>query len=618
MQIANSFENSPFPPSSGGGGPTPDIAQQIHRRHARNRRIFLLRNVQFWWWRILIIVLAGVVAGVDAQFFLLIWKETIGCVVAAPILVWMFKRVEVGLLFTGLLATALIPKAVDIKSLIIYPSIPFLFLLFGWLLVKTAFHEHKPILPSFKVIWPHICILVLVIVSSVFAQLMWDHHVPHKVNAYPILYDEIVGVVMYFIPLITIVTTTAALTNKEKWVEYIQRMFLFVALVCAIILIIDFKRVGGSVYTYRFTEPSIGWMTLRALAQIICMGAMISYARFLYATRWKTRFVYIFCLVICLMAVYFSLQNSWWFEVAAGLAIMTVVYSRKLFAFFILVVIPFIPLVKAEIDKLSTVKSSDYYRLIIWADALRVWSKKPWFGVGPGNFWAYDQRYTGLPIGLRNCTRSGLCVAHEGYLQILGELGPLGLLFWLSMITLLIVVAARLYKRSKLQEKPDRGFLGFVGMRVPAHVNELKENRWKTFRRNKRRNPLRLIYSVFWALTVDDDTPDLKIRQERMLGLIGLGLVVGSMAGDLFTSNFFLPPRQAYHTVQLPQVIPYWIMYGCIIFKDKLWRNAQKEKQVADPKNRTRVLHFTGPFIKKPVDSEAQVMMVHTTSVSKN
>ncbi len=618
MQIANSFGSSPFPPSAGGDGPTPEIAQQIQSRQARYRRIFVRRSLQFWWWRILIIVLAGVVAGVDAQFFLLIWKETIGCIVAAPILLWMFKRVEVGLFFTALVSTALVPKAVDIKSLIIYPSIPFLFLLFGWLLVKTAFHEHKPILPAFKVIWPQIGLLVVVIVSSVFGQLLWDKHVPHKVNAFPILYDEIVGVVMYFIPLITIVTTTAALTNKEKWAEYIQRMFLFVALVCALILIVDFKRIGASVYTFRFTEPSIGWMTLRALAQIIGLGAMISYARFLYATRWKTRFIYIVCLVVCLLAVYFSLQNSWWFEVAAGLAIMTLIYSRRFFAFWIVALLPFIPLIQAEFAKLATIKTDDYYRLIIWADSLRVWSKKPWFGVGPGNFWAYDQRYTGLPIGLRNCTKSGLCVAHEGYLQILGELGPIGLFFWLSMIALIIFVALSLYNRSKLQEKPDRGLLGFIGLRVPAHLNELKENRWTVFRRNKRRNPLRVFYSLFWALTVDDDIPDRKVRQDRILGLIGIGLVVGSMAGDLFTSNFFLPPRQAYHTVQLPQVIPYWIMYGCIFFKDKLWRNARREEQVVDHKTRTRVMHFTGPLVKQPIEREAQVVMVHTTPVSKN
>lgn len=621
MQIAGNFGNGNgvLPPSQGGSTPVPPaIAEQIRSQHARYKRILRQRSIKFWWPRILLIVLGGIVAAVDGQFFLLIWKPTLGCAVAAPILIWMFRRVEVGLFFTGLVATALVPKAVDIKSLVIYPSIPFLFLLFGWLIVKTAFHEHKPVLPSFKVIWPFIGLLTVVIVSTVLGQYMWDKSVPHRVNQFPILYDEIVGVVMYFIPIITIVTTTAALSRREDWVEYIQRMFLIVAIACSLILIIDFKRIGGSVETFRFTEPSVGWMTLRALAQIIGLGGFIAYARFLYSTTWRARIVYLVCLVLCLLALYFSLQNSWWFEAAAGLAVMTIFYSRKLFFACILAIIPATPLIMAEEQKLQTLKSDDYYRLIIWQDILRVWHKRPWFGVGPGNLWAYDQHYTGLPIGLRNCSKSGLCVAHEGYLQILGEIGPFGEIFWLSMIALLIFTAVQLCRRSKLDEKPDRGFWGLIGLRLPAGPVPVQKpdpllspfGRWK---QKSIKWPIRELFKPNYE-------PQAAIRKDRILGMICLGLLTGSMAGDLFTSNFFLPPRQAYHTVQLPQVLTYWIMYGCLLYKDKLWRNAQTAALVAGRKMRVRRVIRAEKAVPVPVPVSAdgtvpvRVMMAGTAS----
>jgi len=57
-------------------------------------------------------------------------------------------------------------------------------------------------------------------------------------------------------------------------------------------------------------------------------------------------------------------------------------FSRRLFVFFMACAIPLLPLIKAEIEKIAQVKSADYYRLIIWKDALRVWSKQPIFGVG--------------------------------------------------------------------------------------------------------------------------------------------------------------------------------------------------------------------------------------------
>jgi len=150
---------------------------------------------------------------------------------------------------------------------------------------------------------------------------------------------------------------------------------------------------------------------------------------------------------------------------------------------------------------------------------LRVWSKQPLLGVGPGNFWAYDQRFTQLPRYLRDFSKTGLGVSHNGYLQTLGELGPLGLLFYLAMIVVIIVVAAQLFRRSKAPEK----------------------------------------------------------RNDAMLALVGLGLVCGSALGDITSGAMFLQPRQVGSSGSLTQVLSTWIIFGCIMYKDQLWRMARKK-----------------------------------------
>jgi len=91
-------------------------------------------------------------------------------------------------------------------------------------------------------------------------------------------------------------------------IEYIQYGFLSAAVICALIVIVRFKSIGADIYTFRFSEPSIGYMSLRALAQILALGAMIAYANFLYATRWLLRLVYGTAMVTCLLAVYFTLE----------------------------------------------------------------------------------------------------------------------------------------------------------------------------------------------------------------------------------------------------------------------------------------------------------------------
>src|SRR2546430_5993689 len=162
-------------------------------------------------------------------------------------------------------------------------------------------------------------------------------------------------------------------------------------------------------------------MSLRALATLLALACMIAYARFLYAHTWRLRLMYGGIMVWCLASVYFTLENSWWIEVAIALFVMTLVYSRRLLLTFCVIVLPFFPIIKAEIAKLQQVKSVDSLRFVIWQDALRVWSKQPVLGVGPGNFWTYDQRFTRLPVLLANFQKTGLGVAHNGYLQALGE-----------------------------------------------------------------------------------------------------------------------------------------------------------------------------------------------------
>ena len=165
--------------------------------------------------------------------------------------------------------------------------------------------------------------------------------------------------------------------------------------------------------------------------------------------------------------------------------------------------------------RLSTVKTADYYRLIIWKDALRVWGKSPVLGVGPGNFWAYDARFTQLPLYLRNFAKTGLGVAHNGYLQVLGELGLPGLFFYLAFTVVMAVMALRLFRRS--------------------------------------------------------NSPD-----DRVLGLVGLGLVCGSALGDITSGAMFLQPRQLGSSGSLTQVLSTWIIFGSVMYKDQVWRMARR------------------------------------------
>ena len=610
MQIADTYSNGGFPPS-GGGSPT-DIASQLRQQQARHRRVLFWRRLNYWWLPVFLTVLGSLVAIFLAQSVGISYPlPVIIVLLGIPVLVFMVNRVDFSLLLFVIFTTAISRDLVSVKGATIYPSQVLMAIIFCTLLVQAAFHAHKVCLPPFRMIWPQLGLFVLGIISNIMVQFTWTHGVPHKINSNPIIYDELLGNAIFTFPLIVYVMVTMIVAERERYIRYIPRIFMILAIAVSTVVLYDFRRIGGDIYTFRFSEPHIFWMSLRAISQLLALGSILAYARFLYSTNWPQRFLYLFITILCLVTVILTLENSWWFEAFLGMAVMTIIYSWRLMLFYIGLVIPFTPLLKAEYAKLQSVKSADFSRIIIWQDALRVWSKQPILGVGPGNFWAYDQVFTNLPRALRNCNATGLCVAHNGYLQILGEEGPLGLFFFVAFPVVIIIFAAMLYRRAYIPKRHIKGnplntiarvigldmpalpapryspqldltskkgksafllFLALKGMRLRAILLPV----WLPFGGVKR-----FCYRL-WAIFTDDARSERHV--DRMLALAAIGITSGSIAADFFAGGFFIPPRQISIFTEMPQVATSWVIWALIMYRDQQWRKKCRQAAAAGTK----------------------------------
>ncbi len=85
--------------------------------------------------------------------------------------------------------------------------------------------------------------------------------------------------------------------------------------------------------------------------------------------------------------------------------------------------------------------SNDLDRIGLWQSALIVWSKSPIIGVGAGNLASYMERYSVFGISL---VLQGYQQAHNIFLELLAELGVIGLALFLTFIG---VVLWRLTRR---------------------------------------------------------------------------------------------------------------------------------------------------------------------------
>ncbi|QBD82031.1 hypothetical protein EPA93_41060 [Ktedonosporobacter rubrisoli] len=428
------------------------------------------------------------------------------------------RRIEFGLLILAIASTPFVPTAVKLDWFYVSPAIPLLFLLLFVGLVHISFRDKKVIFPPFQAIWPLLGLFAMACISEIASISAWPDYLQTEVHRAPILVDELVGIVEFSLPILIVFVVSVALSQRDKWITYILHANFFIAIIAAGLILFRYRSIGADVYAFRYASPSIYWMPLEALAQILGLGCIIGYAHTLCAPTWRKRIWYAIPTGLCLLSLYLSLENSWWLEVGLAFVVITAAYQLRLFLWYGLAGVPILPLIPTFLAKLQSLKQDDLNRLIIWQDMFRIWGKRPLLGVGPGNVWVYDKISSHLPQGLRDIDKSGLGVAHEGFIQTLTELGPIGLFFQLSFIVVMAITSLNLFRRSK---------------ETGNHLDSI-------------------------------------------LGLVGLGLICGGAAGDITSSYFFLPPRQALHVVNVPMVMMHWIIYGCVIYRSQIWRLVRK------------------------------------------
>src|SRR5207245_11414154 len=74
-------------------------------------------------------------------------------------------------------------------------------------------------------------------------------------------------------------------------------------------------------------------------------------------------------------------------------------------------------------------------RINIWQDAIAIWQRSPYMGVGAGNFQFFDLAYGTDVVG----------VAHNQFLSVLAEMGVQGLICLLLIIIMIGRLAYKLF-----------------------------------------------------------------------------------------------------------------------------------------------------------------------------
>jgi O-antigen ligase len=183
-------------------------------------------------------------------------------------------------------------------------------------------------------------------------------------------------------------------------------------------------------------RPQVFGSVSSGLGDLILLFTCLAFGQLLYANTARTRLLWGLASLIFGLGVVMTFGRESWVGLFLAVLVM-VAFGTKNWTVFLVLIVPLILLfIPGVSDFFNPSKTYGVDRLQIWQDAITIWQRSPFFGVGAGNFQFFDRVYGHDKVG----------VAHNQYLEVLAEMGVQGLI---CLIWLLAAVGVRTFKSFK-------------------------------------------------------------------------------------------------------------------------------------------------------------------------
>jgi O-antigen ligase len=301
---------------------------------------------------------------------------------------------------------------------------------------------------------PMIALIIVGLISIIYSRLFPDPQVPYT---YPHSSVSITIVnlsemfLLFGLPLLVIMTRKMVRTLRDF--ELLYKAFI----------------AAGVLYTLgTIFAPVFGWYSKKVILGVrrvevfgsdssglgttLVLFADLAFGQVLY-TNGRRRIYWGILTLLFSIGVILAFGREAWIELFMSMLVM-IVFRTKNWAALLFLLVPlallFVPGV-SDFFNSSKVYGSD--RLKIWADAITIWQKSPYFGIGAGNYQFFDRIY--------GVDKAGL--AHNQYLEMLAEMGVQGLLCLLWVLTVFGLKALSSFKEAKTQlsKSVTLAFIGF-------------------------------------------------------------------------------------------------------------------------------------------------------------
>src|SRR6266702_4496845 len=181
-------------------------------------------------------------------------------------------------------------------------------------------------------------------------------------------------------------------------------------------------------------RPQVFGSVSSALGSLILLFACLALGQALYARSGTSRLRWGLLTLVFFIAVIMTFGRESWIALFLSVLLMVGLRIKKWFVLLLLFVPLLLLLIPGVSDFFDPSKVYGADRFKIWLDAIAIWQRSPYFGVGAGNYQFFDLSYGTDVVG----------IAHNQYLQVLAEMGVQGLL---CLLWLIVAIGRIAFKR---------------------------------------------------------------------------------------------------------------------------------------------------------------------------
>jgi len=308
-----------------------------------------------------------------------------------------------------------------------------------WLL-QGGLSERKagPARGEASILIPLICLAFIGFLSIIYSHVFPDPHVSYSFahSDAPLLLVNLVEMILLIsLPLFTVIVPGMVRTARDaRWMigAYIGIGLLYgLGTVFAAPLGLYSQDIILGV-----RRPEVLGNTSSGLGITNAFFACLALGQMLYARKGTTRLWSGLLTCIFAAAVVMSFGRESWVAFFLAVCVILGLRFKNPFAFLLPFIVLSLLLLFAPgfLDFFDPSKVYGIDRLNIWQDAIAIWQRSPYMGVGAGNFQFFDLAYGTDIVG----------VAHNQFLSVLAEMGVQGLI---CLLLIIIMIGRLAYKR---------------------------------------------------------------------------------------------------------------------------------------------------------------------------